>query len=70
MRLIILIFLKEFDLRDICEVIIDKAFTCGVRIVDAIDPVEYGTFLEERRQIVENELAEIKAAKEAKLLRA
>jgi hypothetical protein len=32
--------------------------------------VEYGKFLEERKQIVEQELADIKSAKEAKLLRA
>ena len=48
---------------------IDSAHTCGVKIVDNIDPVEYGKFLEERSNIVEAELAEIKAAKEAKLLR-
>lgn len=60
---------QEFDLPDICEQIIDSAFTIGVRIVDKIDPVEYGKFLEERKKIVEQELADIKAAKEAKLLR-
>ena len=58
-----------FDLKTICEEIIDSAYTCGVRIVDHIDPVEYGTFLQERAKTVEAELAEIKAAKEAKLLR-
>ena len=34
--------LQEFDLKDICDQVIDSAFTCGVRIVDHIDPVEYG----------------------------
>ena len=62
-------FLQEFDLKDICEEIIDSAHTIGVKIVDKIDPIEYGKFLEERAKIVEEELAEIKAAKEAKLLR-
>ena len=61
---------QEFDLPTICEQIIDSAHTIGVRVVDHIDPVEYGKFLEERAKIVEEELAEIKAAKEAKLLRA
>ena len=61
--------LKEFDLQDICEKIIDAAHTIGVRVVDHIDPVEYGTFLKERSATVEQELADIKAAKEAKLLR-
>jgi len=60
---------QEFDLKEICEKIIDSAYTIGVKIVDHIDPVEYGKFLEERKRIVEEELAEIKAAKEAKLLR-
>ena len=56
-------------MKDICEEIIDSAHTIGVKIVDKIDPIEYGKFLEERAKIVEEELAEIKAAKEAKLLR-
>jgi len=61
---------QEFDLKDICEQIIDSAYNCGIKIVDKLDPIEYGKFLEERAKIVEQELADIKAAKEAKLLRA
>ena len=60
---------QEFDLKDICQQIIDCAYDCGIKVVDKLDPIEYGKFLEERNQIVEQELADIKAAKEAKLLR-
>ena len=51
-----------FDLKDICDIVIDKAFLMGVRVVDKLDP-------EERAQIVAKEKAEIQAAREAKLLR-
>ena len=60
---------QEFDLKDICERIIDEAFTMGIRVVDHLDPKEYGEFLKERAQIVEEEKAAIQAAREAKLLR-
>ena len=60
---------QEFDLQDICDEVVNNAFTCGVKVVDEIDPVEYGDFLAKRAEIVATELAEIKAAKEAKLLR-
>ena len=60
---------QEFDLQVICEKVIDYAHNCGVRVVDHIDPEEYGKFLKERAAIVQKELADIQAAKEAKLLR-
>lgn len=60
---------QEFDLKDICEEILDCAYHAGIKVVDKLDPIEYGKFLEERNKINEQELAEIKAAKEAKLLR-
>ena len=60
---------QEFDLKDICEEILDCAYRAGIKVVDKLDPIEYGKFLEERNKINEQELAEIKAAKEAKLLR-
>ena len=58
-----------FDLKDICDIVIDKAFLMGVRVVDKLDPAEYRIFLQERAQIVAKEKAEIQAAREAKLLR-
>ena len=60
---------QEFDLKDICDIIIEKAYMMGVRIVDNLDPEEYGQFLKERAEIVAQEKAEIQAAREAKLLR-
>ena len=60
---------QEFELKDICEEILDCAYRAGIKVVDKLDPIEYGKFLEERNKINEQELAEIKAAKEAKLLR-
>jgi hypothetical protein len=60
---------QEFDLRVICDLIIDKAYLMGVWVVNNLDPVEYGNFLKERAVIVAKEKAEIQAAREAKLLR-
>ena len=60
---------QEFDFKDIMEQVMDCAYDCGIKVVDKLDPIEYGKFLEERNKIVEQELADIKAAKEAKLLR-
>jgi large subunit ribosomal protein L11 len=60
---------QEFDLKDICDVIIDEAYFMGVRVVDNLEPEELGKFLKERAEIVAKEKAEIQAAREAKLLR-
>ena len=60
---------QEFDMEDICEQVIDRAYNAGIRVVDKLDPEEYGKFLKDRAEIVKRELAQIQAAKEAKLLR-
>ena len=60
---------QEFDLKDICEKVIDEAYLMGVRVVDDLDAKEYGEFLQERAEIIKQEKAEIQAAREAKLLR-
>ena len=60
---------QEFDLKVICEKVMDEAYTIGVHVVDKLDAEEYGKFLEERAKIIEQERAEIQAAREAKLLR-
>ena len=57
------------DLEKICEDLIDRAYTIGIRVVDKIDPEEYKEFLENQREIVNEQKAELKAVKEAKLLR-
>ena len=58
-----------FYLQVICEFLIDAAYTCGIRVVDQIDPEEYREFLDNQREIVTEQKADLKAAREAKLLR-
>ena len=41
----------------------------GIRVVDSIDPEEYKEFLDNQREIVKEQKEELKAAREAKLLR-
>jgi len=60
---------QEVDLQDICAKIVDMAYKMGVKVVDSIDPEEYKVFLENQAKIVEEQKAELQAAKEAKLLR-
>ena len=60
---------QMFDLKEICEKVIDEAFTIGVKVVDDLNAEEYGEFLKEREEIIKNEKAAIQAAREAKLLR-
>ena len=60
---------QEYDLKVICEEVIDKAYTMGVHVKDDITVEELGKFLQERNQQNEDERAAIQAAKEAKLLR-
>eukprot|EP00088_Acartia_fossae_P055785 TRINITY_DN64829_c0_g1_i1.p1 TRINITY_DN64829_c0_g1~~TRINITY_DN64829_c0_g1_i1.p1 ORF type:complete len:189 (+),score=58.29 TRINITY_DN64829_c0_g1_i1:32-598(+) len=61
--------LQMVDMEIICEELIDAAYTCGIHVVDKIDPVEYKEFLENQKLIVEEQKAELKAIREAKLLR-
>lgn len=56
-------------LKQLCELIIGTARTCGVEVVRDLDPKEYGEFLKERIEVVEEQLKELKELKEAKLLR-
>ena len=57
------------DLQDICTMLIDRAHTIGIRVVDHIDPEWYNQFLKDREVIIEQQKEELKAIKEAKLLR-
>ena len=41
----------------------------GIKVVEHIDPEEYKIFLDRQREIVKEQKAELKAAREAKLLR-
>ncbi|KAK8743707.1 hypothetical protein OTU49_001222 [Cherax quadricarinatus] len=56
-------------LKQICELVIGSAHSCGVEVVKDLDPKEYGEFLMERSTVVEEQLAELKEKREAKLLR-
>ena len=60
---------QQFDLKDICEKVIDEAYTIGIKVVDTLEAEEYGEFLQQRRQIIADEKAALQAAREAKLLR-
>jgi len=60
-----------WTLEDICKSIITTARTCGIEVLErSIDPVEYGEFLEQRKQVVLQQLQELKDKKEAKMIRA
>ncbi|XP_071532732.1 large ribosomal subunit protein uL11m isoform X2 [Panulirus ornatus] len=61
--------LQLTPLKQICELMIGVAHSCGIEVVKELDPKEYGEFLEERKLIVEQQLKEIQEKKEAKLLR-
>eukprot|EP00095_Tigriopus_kingsejongensis_P012047 maker-scaffold90_size386344-snap-gene-1.23 protein:Tk12047 transcript:maker-scaffold90_size386344-snap-gene-1.23-mRNA-1 annotation:"39s ribosomal protein mitochondrial precursor" len=60
---------QMFDLRIICDKIVDYAHGMGVQVVDAIDPVWYAEFLQERQGIIVQQKADLEAKREAKLLR-
>ena len=46
---------QQFDLKDICEKVIDEAYTIGIKVVDTLEAEEYGEFLQQRRQIIADE---------------
>lgn len=60
---------ENIPLKTICESVICTAHSCGIEVVKDLDAKEYGIFLEDRRQIVEQQEAELQEAKAAKLLR-
>jgi len=60
---------ENISMERICKSVIGAAHSCGVDVVRHLDAEEYGAFLEERRQIVEQQETELQEAKAAKLLR-
>ena len=56
-------------LQKICKDIIQEAFYMGVKVVPKIDEEEYRKFLEERKQVVANQLKELEDKRQAKMLR-
>lgn len=52
-----------------CDMLVGIARTCGIEIVDRLDPEEYQQFLAERKNVVDKQRQELKDAREAKMLR-
>jgi large subunit ribosomal protein L11 len=61
--------LQMVDLEEVCRLLIDSAYSLGIRVVDSIDAEEYQQFLADRAQVVETQKKDLQEAKEAKLLR-
>nr|ACO15046.1 39S ribosomal protein L11, mitochondrial precursor [Caligus clemensi] len=61
--------LQMIDMEEVVRRACVIAKNIGIKIVDRLDPEEYAEFLKESAQVVEDQLAELKAIKEAKLLR-
>lgn len=56
-------------LKDICQIVIDEARTCGVMTVPRLTVEEYAEFLTERKEIVAQQIAQLEEERKAKLLR-
>uniref|UniRef100_A0AC34QUR1 Mitochondrial ribosomal protein L11 n=1 Tax=Panagrolaimus sp. JU765 TaxID=591449 RepID=A0AC34QUR1_9BILA len=57
-------------LQEICQMLVKTCRTMGIKVqYEDLDPVEYGKFLEERREIIAKQLQEWADKKAAKMLR-
>lgn len=56
-------------LEDMCRMFVGIARSVGIQIVKDLDPIEYQKFLEERKEIVEQQKKELQEKREAKMLR-
>lgn len=54
---------------ELCNMVIGIARSCGLEIVQDLDPKEYKEFLSERKSIEEQQKKELQEKKEAKMLR-
>jgi large subunit ribosomal protein L11 len=61
--------LSFLPLETICKQVVAIAKSCGIEVVPKLDAEEYGEFLKERKIIVEEELKDLQAKKEARMLR-
>lgn len=52
-----------------CTMLVGVARTCGIEIVEELKTEEYQVFLDERRDIVDQQRKELQEAREAKMLR-
>lgn len=57
------------SLETICKQVVSCARTCGIEVVPKLDAEEYRQFLDQREQFVEEELKDLQAKKEARMLR-
>ncbi|KAI0238348.1 39S ribosomal protein L11, mitochondrial [Lamellibrachia satsuma] len=60
---------ETVPMEEICKAVIGTAHSCGIQVVRSLTSDDYAPFLEERRQIVENQELELQEARAAKLLR-
>jgi large subunit ribosomal protein L11 len=61
--------LELMTLQQICQMMVGVAHSCGIEVVRDLDPVEYGTFLQERKGIIEDQRRQLQEKREAKMLR-
>lgn len=61
--------LSFLPLETICKQILGIAQSCGIKVVHKLDAQEYAEYLKERKLVVEEELKELQAKKEARMLR-
>lgn len=61
--------LALLSLKDICNMMIGIARTCGIEIVREIDPEEYKQFLKNREEDIAKYREELRSLKESKMLR-
>lgn len=57
------------DLKEVCKYVINKAYLMGIKIVNELDPVQYGRYLKAREEYIKKLAAQFAAEQEAKLLR-
>lgn len=57
------------SMQQMCDMLVGVARTCGIQIVRDLDAEEYGKFLEQRKEIVEQQKIELTEKREAKMLR-
>lgn len=53
----------------ICRSVIGAAHSLGVEVVKSLSADDYREFLEERRKVVDEQLAELEESRAAKMLR-
>lgn len=56
-------------MEQMCNMLIGISRSVGIQVVDDLKPEDYAAFLEERKQIVEEQKKELQEKREAKMLR-